>query len=32
MVPAAGGDVLAVGLEVVVVDGLGRVLTDYQFV
>jgi hypothetical protein len=32
MVPAAGGEVLAVGLEVMVVDGEGRVVTDHQFV
>ncbi|MCK1323597.1 hypothetical protein IVA94_22395 [Bradyrhizobium sp. 156] len=32
MVPAGGGDVLAVGLEVLIVDGEGGVVTDYQFV
>jgi hypothetical protein len=32
MIPARGGDVLAVGLEVLVVDDEGAVLTDYQFV
>jgi hypothetical protein len=32
MVPVAGGEVLAVGLEILVVNDEGRILTDYQFV
>ena len=32
MLPADGDEVLAVGLEVLVVDPDGRVLKDYQFV
>jgi hypothetical protein len=32
MVPAAGGDVEATGLEFLVVDGDGRILSDYQFI
>lgn len=32
MVPAAGGAVLAVGLEVLVLDDRGRIVTDHQFI
>jgi hypothetical protein len=32
MIPATGDDVLAVGLEIIVVDPDGRVQKDYQFV
>jgi hypothetical protein len=32
MVPAAGGDPVSAGLEVVVLDGAGRIAEDHQFV
>jgi len=32
MVPAAGGEVLAVGLEFLVLDEQGRIVDDYQFI
>jgi hypothetical protein len=32
MVPAGGGDVQAVGLDVLMLDGDGRIETDYQFI
>lgn len=32
MVPAAGGEVAALGLEVLLVDEHGRILCDYQFI
>jgi len=32
MIPAAGGDVLAVGLEFLVLDEQGHILNDYQFI
>jgi hypothetical protein len=32
MVPAAGGDVAAIGLEFVLLDAQGRIRRDYQFI
>jgi len=32
MIPAGGGEVAAVGLEFLVLDDHGRILTDYQFI
>ena len=32
MVPAGGGAVVAVGLEILVLDGDGRIRIDYQFI
>ena len=32
MLPAAGGEVAAVGLDFVVVDERGRIVSDYQFI
>jgi hypothetical protein len=32
MIPAGGGDVAAVGLEVLVLDDDGRIRTDFQFI
>jgi hypothetical protein len=32
MVPAGGGDVAAVGLEVLLLDDEGRIRADYQFI
>jgi hypothetical protein len=32
MVPAAGGDAAAAGLEILVLDDDGRITADYQFI
>jgi hypothetical protein len=32
MVPADGGEIAAVGLEFIVLDDQGRIVTDYQFI
>jgi hypothetical protein len=32
MVPTGGGDVVGVGLDILVLDGDGRILVDYQFI
>lgn len=32
MVPAGGGEAEGVGLEILVLDGEGRILTDHQFI
>jgi hypothetical protein len=32
MVPVGGGEVAAVGLEILVLDDDGRIRTDYQFI
>ena len=32
MIPADGGEVAAIGLEFLVLDDQGRILTDYQFI
>jgi hypothetical protein len=32
MVPSGGGEVAAVGLEILILDENGRIVTDYQFI
>jgi hypothetical protein len=32
MVPSGGGEVAAVGLEILILDENGHIVTDYQFI